>query len=115
MSDLENAENLFKDPAPESDNFELFKNILFAFMQKNLTTDAYNIFQLDLNPPEHLLTTATGTYKKIPAEVMANYLNLPTDSTGIRYVTKLRKIIKETQVEAREFFSEYMAEKELVY
>jgi hypothetical protein len=89
----------------EIGNHELFLELALNYLKKNLCDDALLILQLDLNPPPYIMDKMVNPKTKIPAKLIAEYLDLDLCQDSISFINDLRKEIKYWINEAKEYFS----------
>jgi hypothetical protein len=102
MSTLDNPDRMFKEN-PQDNSYELFKNLLWAFMEKKLSYEAYQVFQVDYNPPEYILTRMRSKNAKVPAPLVADYLGWP-ERAGTKMIKDSRIEIYEALQAAKYYF-----------
>lgn len=87
---------------------EHYYNTLCEFLKKNLTDNAYMLFQLQINPPLYILAQMKEqghtNIHKIPDQIICNYFNLGFDFSTTKYLKSLRKEIHNATQLAKEYF-----------
>lgn len=81
------------------------------FMQKNLSSNAYELLTLQLYPPPYILRELqelgfTNT-NKIPNSIISDYLELGNSLEAEEYIKALKKEIKTITSLAKEYFSHH--------
>jgi len=89
----------------EISDHELFLELALKYLKKNLCDDAFLILQIELNPPPFFLESVSPN-KKIPAKLIAEYLDLDQDPDGVSYIKDLRSEIDYWVNEARFHFND---------
>lgn len=88
---------------------DLYLKIALAYMKPRMSTEAYKILEVELNPPLFILEQLSETNKtsntKIPSAMIADYLGIGTDERSVRYVNNLRKEVQAVTAEAQSHFS----------
>lgn len=95
-------ENFIADPTEESTQ-EIMLGLIYEFMRKNLTQEAFEIFQVEQNPPEYI---KVRTKSRVSGRLIAEYLGYPATSTSIKYINLLRDEVRDKILEARSYFSD---------
>ena len=88
----------------ESSEHQIFLELALTYLKKNLCDDAFLVLELDLNPPTFILDKLPTTKTKIPAKLIAEYLDLETNRDSITYINDLRKEISYWTNQAKEHF-----------
>lgn len=103
---LEDQENLINiiPSEEEINNHDLFMELALAFLEKNISEDAFTILNLELNPPPYILKRIKSTSTKIPSHLLAEYLDLENNSDNIFYINQLRKEINLGIEKAKNYF-----------
>jgi protoheme ferro-lyase len=86
----------------EDQTKEILLSLVSEFMKNHLTQEAYLIFELESFPPEYI---RARTKSRISGKLLVEYLGLPDTSTSVKYVNELRDEVKDTLLEARNYFS----------
>ena len=89
----------------EISNHELFLEMALKYLKKNLCDDAFLILELDLNPPPYIMHKVSVN-TKIPAKLIAEYLDLEPDKDSISYIRDLRSEVDYWTSEAKDHFKE---------
>ena len=87
-----------------SEEFEELLSLAKKFMKKRLSIDAALLFEIELNPPPYICYQMKSANTKIPAKLIAEYLDLEESQGSIDYINSLRKEINKTIGQAKEFF-----------
>lgn len=86
------------DESANKDSEELLEH-LYLFMKTHLTEDAFQVFDIQLNPPpfivERLNKMGIEKLNKIPPVLIADYLNFGTSMSAQKYVLAIRQEIRE--------------------
>lgn len=87
---------------------EFYMNKIVEFMKKQLSDDAFLLFEIQLNPPPYIIEQLKDEDKKengnIPPDILADYLSLPISDNTSQYIKSLRKEIRSSTNKAYEFF-----------
>jgi hypothetical protein len=111
ITEIEYFENIISTtPQDEKDHktYELFLESAMGFMKKRLTDDAYLILEIQLDTPLYILNRLENPDSRslnLPNEILAEYLGFPISNKILSYVADLKREIKHTLEEAKEFFS----------
>ncbi len=92
---LEGEQNLINIIPLEEEisDHELFLELALKFLKKNLCDDAFLVLQLELNPPPYILERILSPQTKIPAKLIAEYLDLEPSLDSSGYINDLRSEI----------------------
>jgi len=74
----------------EITDHQLFLELALTYLQKNLCDDAFLVLEIDLNPPPFILEKLHSSKTKIPAKLIAEYLDLEPSSDSSLYIGDLR-------------------------
>lgn len=74
----------------EITDHELFLELALKYLKKNLCDDAFLVLELDLNPPPYILDRIRSFKTKIPAKLIAEYLDLEPTRDSSLYINDLR-------------------------
>jgi len=88
----------------EISDHSLFLEMALKYLKKNLCDDAFLILELDLNPPPYILQKLKSCTTKIPAKLIAEYLDLEPTRDSSLYVNDLRSEINYWVEEAKDYF-----------
>lgn len=94
----------------DSDNKELLLNLAFSFLQQRLSEEAYELLQLQLNPPIYILSRIKNPNTKIPANLILDFLGLENTPESIGFINYLRREITNTINDARSYFKSHNIE-----
>jgi hypothetical protein len=90
-------DSLLEDPAVTEYRNNLLE-LTYKFMKLHLSNDAYQVFEIDLNPPpfiiEKMKSLGKENLNKIPPLLVAQYLNLGTSQSAEKYIRELRQQVK---------------------
>jgi len=89
----------------EIGNHELFLELALKYLKQNLCDDALLILEIELNPPPYIMGKMENPKTKIPAKLIAEYLDLESNKDSINFINDLRREIRYWVEEAREYFS----------
>lgn len=105
---LEGENNLINiiPNSSEISNHDLFLELALKYLRKNLCDDAFLVLEIELNPPPFILSQINPN-TKIPAKLIAEYLELPPDKDSISYIKDLNSEINYWICEAKDHFKEY--------
>lgn len=107
LSEIDYLENMLTDK-PVDDTHEILMGLALSFIEQKLSTEAFQLFHLELSPSPFIVAQMKKAnkenYKKIPDNIIADYLNLGKSPASIDYIKSLRKEIDETVSQAREHF-----------
>lgn len=76
-----------------------------SYLKKKLSSDAFFVLSIELNPPPYIITRIPKSTAKIPSHLIAEYIGMPDEQKSIRHINKLRKEIKAVTKMAREYFN----------
>ena len=88
----------------EVSEYDIFLELALKYLKKNLTDDAYLILEIQLNPPPFILSKINNPKTKIPAKLIAEYLELEPSKESTGYISDLRNEINYWTVQAKEYF-----------
>lgn len=88
----------------EITNHELFLELALEYLKKNLCDDAFLVLEIELNPPPFILHQLAASNKKIPAKLIAEYLDLEPNQDSTCYINDLRAEVKYWVNEASTHF-----------
>lgn len=93
MEDLFDNSKELEDDSEEVEVKEEHMKMIEDYMRKNLSPDAFLIFQLTMDPPEVLLPTDERG-KRIPNITFVDFFELPRTRSSVNYIADLRKDIE---------------------
>lgn len=100
---------LVHNPDPIDDNHERYYNLAVNYLRDSLSDNAYTLLQLQINPPPYILRRLTeksiGNIHKIPDELIAEYFDLGFTDRTYKYISGLKKEIKQGISNARYHFT----------
>jgi hypothetical protein len=105
----------------DDDSYSIFLSLASAYMEKNLSKDAFEVFQLELYPPPFILkklmvyNPTAESINKIPPQILADYLGLGTSAKAADYIQSLRAEIKGAITKAKAYFREKEKAGELIF
>jgi hypothetical protein len=88
----------------EIDNRDLFLELALKYLKNNLCDDALLVLEIELNPPPYIMVKMDNPKTKIPAKLIAEYLDLESNKDSINFINDLRKEIKLKVDKARDHF-----------
>lgn len=89
----------------ENTSHQIFLELALTYLKKNLCDDAFLVLELDLNPPSYITQKLITPKTKIPAKLIAEYLDLEINHDSITYINDLRKEASYWITQAREHFA----------
>lgn len=99
--------NIVEEPG---NDYELLIGVALEFLQNKLSDEAYELLQLQLNPPIYITSKLRNPNVKIPAQLILEFLGLDVTADGINWISYLRKEIAEAIQTARLHFRDYVVE-----
>ena len=90
----------------EISDHELFLEMALKYLKKNLCDDAFLVLELDLNPPPYIMDRCSVN-TKIPAKLIAEYLDLEPDQDAVSYIRDLRSEVDYWVHQAKEYFNKH--------
>lgn len=88
-------------------NHQLFLELALIYLKKNLCDDSFLVLQVDLNPPPYILNKMVNPKTKIPAKLIAEYLDLEPSRDSTLYINDLRSEVSYWVSQAKEHFITY--------
>lgn len=96
----------FTDPRHDD---SLLYNKLVEFLKLYITDDAVYLLEIQLNPPPYILKRLNSSpdkkLDKISDNLLIEYLDMPQNEKALRYITGLKKEIKEGVAMAKQRFN----------
>ena len=89
----------------ELSEYDIFLELALKYLKKNLTDDAFLLLEIELNPPPFILSQVANPKTKIPANLIAEYLELEPSKESSGYINDLRSEINYWTVQAKEYFN----------
>ena len=89
----------------DSEDYEFLMGLALGYLKSRLSADAYLILDIELNPPPYISTKLVSLKTKIPAKLIAEYLDLEPNSDSLDFINDLRREIKYWVNEAKYHFS----------
>lgn len=96
--------NIIPDKEEDSDK-EVLSKLMFEFFSKRLSREAYQVFQVEVNPPLYILNHVKSSTSHIPAWLIADFLGWPPTKYSLKLINKYRKEIELTTLEAKSYFA----------
>jgi len=87
----------------------LFLELALKYLKKNLCDDAFLVLEIELNPPPFILDKLKSSKTKIPAKLIAEYLDLEPTRDSSLYVNDLRSEIVYWTEEAKNHFQNQLS------
>ena len=88
-------------------NEPTFYDLTIQYMKKNLSDNAYMLFQIQIDPPPYILSRIDSSNSRIPNKLVAEFLNIDSNETDAdRYIKSLKKEITNAIKSAKEYFKE---------
>jgi len=100
---LDDLPNLFNKG--EDENRELFLDLLFSFIERNISEEAYELFLLDLYPPLYIKKRLKPNQTKIPNSILSEFLGLPLTQENLSKLRSWRTEIEKVLVLAKAHFN----------
>lgn len=100
------VEDLFIEDPYDSSKQDLFATCM-QFMKGHLSSNAYELLQVQLNPPPYVRSRVEEEGKninKIPNSIYAEYFELGTDKKSLEYIKILKSEIEIATHKARQHF-----------
>lgn len=92
LEDLYDNNKELEDDSEEVQAKEEHMKMIEDYMRKNLTHDAFDIFQLIMNPPDILIDPADKG-KRISNMQLLTFFELPRTKASLKYISELRQDI----------------------
>jgi len=107
--------NLLEDVVTEENDVtnskDYFYNMAMDYFKATLSDNAYQLLEVELNPPPYILSRLTDIegkpskrINKIPNHLIAEYLGLGSSDKEVKYIKGLRKEVSQATVSARDYF-----------
>lgn len=77
----------------EISNKDLFFGLVLEFFNKELSPDAFSLFQLQLNPPPYILNRIKKSNSQIPLNLILEFFGLENVHKNVKHIRQLRKDI----------------------
>ena len=87
----------------------LFLELALTYLKKNLCDDAFLVLEIELNPPPYILDKVKSSQTKIPAKLIAEYLDLEPIRDSSLYINDLRSEVQYWIGEAKNHFTDKSA------
>ena len=91
----------------EEDNKELLLNLAFSFMETRLSQEAYDLLQLQLNPPLFIQSKLKTKTSKIPPQLILGFLGLEITPKNLDVIAILKDEINMAIQEAKTHFKDF--------
>lgn len=88
----------------DMDDYSKLLSLALQFLKKKLSSNAFVILDIDLNPPPYISSKLESSKTKIPAKLIAEYLDLEEGYDSIYYINNLRKEISNNIESAKNHF-----------
>lgn len=89
----------------KDENKELLFNLAMEFMKNNLSNEAWELLQIQLNPPLFIASKMKNPDTKIPAALVLQFLGEPNTASNRSLILSIRKEIAEVIEMAKSHFS----------
>lgn len=105
---LAKLDDLFDDSKELMDNSEEERlkeerlEMLYAYMKKNLSPDAYLIFEAQLNPPPFIAEQLKTSHSKVSTVLLLDFFEIPRTKTNSNWISDIRKDIDYYTKKAKE-------------
>ncbi|MEG1415162.1 MAG: hypothetical protein RSC49_01030 [Clostridium sp.] len=105
---LAKLDDLFDDSKELMDNSEEERlkeerlEMLYAYMKKNLSPDAYLVFEAQLNPPPFIAEQLRTTNSKVSTVLLLDFFEMPRTKTNSNWISDIRKDIEYYTEKAKE-------------
>lgn len=96
--------NIIPDES-EMDTRDTVLELIYSFMKKNLSDDAYLVFELQTSPPPYIINKLARRSGDIPLKYIIDFLDLEEDSLTYNYLKQLKEEIAININKAREYFN----------
>ena len=90
----------------DSEEYSFLMGLALSFLKQKLSMDAYLVLDIDLNPPPFISKKLSSLKTKIPAKLIAEYLDLEVCQDSIQYINLLRKEISISIDQAQDYFKQ---------
>lgn len=108
MANSQNIDDLYD--LKLEDNYEYNDediSIVKEFIKSHLTSIAYDVFLIQIYPPEYILCRIKPTQlHRIPANLIAEYLGISEDEV-IKYRKNIKKIIELAKIQFKNYISNF--------
>lgn len=109
LSDYEEFEFVQIEEPEIHSNKDYLYNLAIDYMKKNLSENAFELLNIQLNPPPYILNKlfeeGVDNTNKIPNSIIADYFELGTDEKALKYINALKREIKVITQKAGDFFN----------
>ena len=96
--------NIIPDKNEESDK-EVLVRLMYEFFSKRLSREAYQVFQVETNPPLYIINRLKSSNSRVPAWLIGEFLGWPNTKHTLKLINKYRKEIENTTLEAKKYFA----------
>lgn len=101
LEDLfDNDKNLEDDTEEEKAKGEML-DMLYKYMKKNLSPDAYLIFEILLSPPPYIKERIKDS-SRITNILLVEFFDMPRTKSSVRYISELKEDIRYWEEKAKE-------------
>jgi len=91
----------------EVSNKEALLNLMHSFIEKEVSRDAYYIFQLEMDPPPYILSRIPNRNSRISNRLLIEFCDLPYSNKAVNYISTLRSEITESIKKAQNYFQAF--------
>lgn len=90
------------------DETQTLLSLAMSTLKTHLSREAYRVLQIEMDPPLYIIDKLSekNNTRKIPSNLIADYLGWGTETEGVRKVNLCRKEIKSSVDEVRQYFSQ---------
>lgn len=101
LEDLfDNDKEIEDDTEEEKAKSEMLK-LMYDYMKKNLSSDAYLVFEVLITPPPFIVEKL-GTSSRITNIMLIEFFDMPRTKDSMRYISELRQDIQYWEDRAKE-------------
>lgn len=90
----------------DNDNYELMLNLVIEFMRERLSAEAYNLLEIQLNPPAYIVARVKNPLR-IPLSLILEFLGLESTPTNLTIIRDLQDEVNYYIKEAQSHFKDY--------
>lgn len=88
----------------EMSEADIFVNLATAFIKERISEEAFQIFEIELNPPLYIIDKLPSSNSHIPSHLILDFLGIDITKRALDFVSRARREIKEATEEARLYF-----------
>jgi hypothetical protein len=109
VDNILNFDDHLSEQHPENMGEENYYEHFMEFMRNHISLNAYTVLDLKLNPPPYIYNklnvSPDSNLRKVPDHIILDYLDLGTGPKAFKYLSSLKKEIKNAVNHAKEHFS----------